>query len=117
MTTKPRSGRATIRTGEAPFQDYDLEGPLQPEMSWLPLSYDRAAGRGSYLMRMAPGAQTIAHEHGCVEEFMVLDGALIDDDGARFGPGDHVVYEPGTRHHSRTEEGCLLLVLEWQRGG
>ena len=30
--------------------------PGQPEMSWLPLSYDAATGQGTYLMRMEPGA-------------------------------------------------------------
>lgn len=30
-------------------------------------------------------------------------------------PGDYVIMEPGTRHYSRTEEGCLVLGIDWQR--
>jgi anti-sigma factor ChrR (cupin superfamily) len=97
------------------FLPYDLEGPVQPELSWLPLSYDREAGEGSYLMRMEPGAVTIAHEHRGMEEFLVLEGDLVDSDGSVFTAGDFVSYQPGTRHNSWTETGCLLAVFEWTR--
>jgi anti-sigma factor ChrR (cupin superfamily) len=110
-------GRSTFNAYTTPFLEYDLEGPVQPELSWLPVSYDRASGQGSYLMRMEPGAVTIAHEHQGMEEFLVLEGDLTDSDGACFGPGDVVSYEPGTRHNSWTEGGCLLAVFEWKRPG
>ena len=83
-------------------------------MALLPLGLDRESGLGSYLMRMEPGAETIAHTHRHHEEFMVLEGHLIDDDGRVFGPGDYIRYAPGTRHDSRTEDGCLLIVFEWR---
>jgi anti-sigma factor ChrR (cupin superfamily) len=108
-------GRRTFNAYTTPFLEYDLEGPVQPEMSWLPVSYDRETGQGCYLMRMQPGAVTIAHEHQGMEEFLVLEGDLVDSDGARFGPGDVISYEPGTHHNSWTDEGCLLAVFEWQR--
>lgn len=82
-------------------------------MALLELSYARQTGQGAYVMRMDAGAVTVAHEHPHAEEFMVLEGELVDDDGARFGPGDYVVYERGTFHNSRTDSGCLLLVFEW----
>ncbi|OFW75332.1 MAG: hypothetical protein A2Y55_12845 [Actinobacteria bacterium RBG_16_68_12] len=77
-------------------------------MSWLPVSFDRETGHGCYLMRMQPGAVTIAHDHPGMEEFLVLEGGLVDSDGTVFGPGDFVSYEPGTHHNSWTEKGCLL---------
>ncbi|MGI9334444.1 MAG: cupin domain-containing protein [Gammaproteobacteria bacterium] len=95
------------------LRPYDLDGVVQTDMALLSLSYDRESGKGAYLMRMEPGAMTVPHEHRHAEEFMVLEGELIDDDGARFGAGDYVVYESGTFHNSRTETGCLLLVFEW----
>ena len=94
-----------------------MEGPVQPEMSWLPISYDDASGQGTYAMRMDPGAVTIAHDHPGMEEFLILEGDLIDSDGTVFGPGDFVSYEPGTHHNSRTENGCLIAVFEWQPPG
>ena len=115
--TAERPGRQVFRTRETPFGPYDLEGPTQPEMSLLPLSRDSKSGQGSYMMRMEPGAETIRHDHPHQEEFMILEGDLIDDDGRVFGPGDHVCYAAGTAHSSRTESGCLLIVFEWTKGG
>jgi mannose-6-phosphate isomerase-like protein (cupin superfamily) len=108
-----RTGRRVFRTGKLDMRPYDLDGPLQPEMGYAPLSYDAATGRGSYLMRMAPGAATIAHEHSCREEYLILEGEAIEDDGTVLRPGDWVVYEAGTRHSTRTVTGCLLLGVDW----
>ena len=108
-------GRRVVSAHTTPFLAYDLEGEEQPEMSWLPVSYDRDTGQGSYLMRMQPGAVTIEHDHPFMEEFLILEGDLVDSDGSVFGTGDFVSYEPGTRHNSWTEGGCLLAVFEWRR--
>lgn len=105
--------RKVIDTVRTPFLEYDLDGPVQPEMSYLPISYEKATGQGCYLMRMQPGAVTIAHDHDGYEEFLVLEGELVDSDGARFGTGAFVSFKPGTRHNSWTETGCLLAVFEW----
>ena len=96
------------------FQPYDLEGPVQPDMSWLPISYRKETGVGSYFMRMQPGARTIAHDHPGHEEFLILEGELIDSDGTVFRTGEFVSFAPGTRHWSRTDTGCLLAVFEWR---
>jgi anti-sigma factor ChrR (cupin superfamily) len=81
----------------------------------MPISYDRATGQGCYLMRMEPGAVTIAHDHPGMEEFFIVDGELIDDDGAVFVAGDFVSYEAGSHPNSRTEIGCTIAVFEWRR--
>lgn len=107
-------GRRVVNAHAAEFLTYDLEGPVQPEMSWLPISYDRRSQQGAYLMRMEPGAKTIEHAHPGMEEFLLLDGELIDSDGAVFRTGDFVSYQPGTRHNSWTTTGCLLAVFEWR---
>ena len=67
-----------------------------------PLSYDDATGQGTYLMRMEPGAVTIAHDHAGMEEFLIIEGDLVDSDGTGFGPGDFVSYDAGTHHNSWT---------------
>ena len=64
---------------------------------------------------MEPGAVTIAHDHAGMEEFLILEGDLVDSDGTIFGPGDFVSYDAGTHHNSWTETGCLIAVFEWQR--
>ena len=105
--------RQIVRMSETVFGPYDLDGPVQDDMSLLELSYSRQTGNGCYLMRMDPGAVTIPHEHDGVEDFLVIDGDLIESDGTVLGPGDFVSYPPGSHHNSRTEKGCLLFVCEW----
>ncbi|NIR89369.1 MAG: cupin domain-containing protein [Gammaproteobacteria bacterium] len=95
------------------FEPYDLEGELQPDMAFLPLSYDRERDVGTYMIRMEPGAETIGHTHARIEEFLILEGQLIEDDGTVLRPGDYVSFSPGTRHNSRTEQGCLLIGFDW----
>ena len=115
MATKAitSSGRRIFHTGTLALRSYDLDGPLQPEISYAPLSYDADTARGSYLTRMEPGAETIPHDHACREEYLILEGEAIEDDGTVLKPGDWVVYEPGTRHNTRTVTGCLLLGIDW----
>ena len=59
-----------------------------------------------------PGAGGPPHEHGALEEFLVLEGALLDSDGRVLKAGDFVRYEAGSRHFTRAPEGCLLLVIQ-----
>ena len=59
----PETRRRVVNVLRDPFLPYDMEGPLQEDITWLPVSWDDAAGQGSYLMRMEPGARTLAHEH------------------------------------------------------
>ncbi|MEZ5833234.1 MAG: cupin domain-containing protein [Dongiaceae bacterium] len=106
--------RRVTSISRSEFQPYDLEGPVQPEMSWLPVTYRKDTGVGSYAMRMQPGAITLAHDHPGYEEILVLEGELIDSDGTVFKAGDFVSFAPGTHHSSRTETGCFLLVFEWR---
>jgi len=101
----------------APFRPYDLEGPLQDDIAYLPLTYDKDGdGRGVYVIRMAPGAETIAHAHRFNEDYLIIEGDLIEPDGRVLGPGDFVHYEPATRHNSRTVTGCLLIGCDWGAG-
>jgi anti-sigma factor ChrR (cupin superfamily) len=107
------SERRVVNVHTAAFQEYSMEGPVQPDITWLPISWDEPSGQGSYLMRMEPGAVTLEHEHVGFEEFLILEGDLVDSDGTRFGPGDFVSYAPRTHHSSWTEGGCLIAVFEW----
>jgi anti-sigma factor ChrR (cupin superfamily) len=59
---------------------------------------------------MEPGARSKPHEHMGHEEFLVLEGHLIDVDGAEYQAGDFVRFLPGSKHSSHTVDGCLLMV-------
>ena len=105
--------RTIVNIYQAGFEPYDLEGPVQDDMSLLAGSYCSSSRRGIYVMRMEPGAVTIPHTHECREEFLILEGELIESDGTVLRKGDFASYRPGTRHNSRTETGCLLVGFDW----
>ena len=60
-----------------------------------------------------PGSETIAHTHDGVEDFLILEGEVIESDGTRLQAGDFVSYPPGSQHNTRTETGCLLIGFDW----
>jgi len=107
-------GRRVFAMAATGFEPYDLDGPLQPEITWQAISFDRKSQQGSYVMRLAPGARTIAHLHPGYEDFLILEGELTDSDGRVLRQGDFVSYAPGTRHHSWTVSGCVIAVFEWR---
>ncbi len=110
----PAEGRRIIRQAERAWGPYDLDGPLQDEFGLIPLTYKRDLGQGTYLMRMEAGSVTVPHEHQGHEDFLILEGELIEDDGTVIKAGDLVTYPPGSRHNSRSETGCVILVCEWR---
>ena len=94
------------------FEPFDNYGAVVTGMSWHKISYDKKnGGQGSYLLKMEPGAKSLLHEHSGYEEFLMLDGELIDPDNMIFKKGDFVTFEPGSQHSSYTKDGCLILVF------
>lgn len=78
--------------------------------SILQLDRDRPLGEGFHVYRMPAGMTTRRHIHNGHEQFLILEGELIEDDGTVLRPGDLVFYRNGTEHHSYTATGCLLAV-------
>ena len=77
----------------------------------LQLDTDRPLGTGFHLYRIAPGTTTQAHGHIGHEEFLMIEGDLVDHDGIRYRPGDLVCLRAVTAHTSYTEAGCLIVVF------
>ena len=115
--SEARTDRQIIQTASTEFDPYDFDGPLQEDMSYLKLDYDMDSRQGAYLIRMEAGTETIAHEHKRREEYYILEGELIEDDGTVLRKGDYVIYQPGSYHNSRTETGCLILGIDYSREG
>ena len=94
------------------FIPFDNYGVTVPGMSWHKISYNKEnGGQGTYVLKMEPGAKSLPHEHTGFEEFLMLDGELIDPDGKIFKKNDFVSFEPGSKHSSHTIKGCLVLVF------
>jgi anti-sigma factor ChrR (cupin superfamily) len=79
------------------------------------LLFDKATGLVTALMRFAPGAVLPDHEHVKIEQTYVLEGKLVDKEGAaaglEVGPGEFVWREPGSRHVAWCPEGGLMLAI------
>ena len=98
------------------FVPFDNYGSPVPGMNWHKISYDKKnGGHGTYLLKMDPSAKSLPHMHMGFEEFLMLEGELIDPDNKIFKKGDFVTFEPGSSHSSYTKIGCLLLVFQRAR--
>ena len=78
--------------------------------SVLQLNRAKPLGSGFHIYRMEPGATTITHTHASDEEFYIIEGDIVDHDGARYGAGDLVWLRKGTEHNSYSPNGCLIVV-------
>ena len=89
-----------------------LEQPGLPGEAvwWYNLSFDEAAGQGSYLYKMGPGARSNPHQHEGPEEFFILEGDLVDCDGHEYRAGDFVSLAAGSKHDSISPSGCTIVV-------
>jgi len=73
------------------FEPFDNYGSVVSGMSWYKISYDRkSGGQGTYVLKMDPGAKSLPHKHTGYEEFLMLDGELIDPDNKIFKKGDFI---------------------------
>ena len=104
--------RTITKVSNVKFEPFDNYGPVIPGMSWHKITYNKETGQGTYILKMDPGAKSLPHKHMSYEEFLMLDGELIDPDNKVFKKGDLVTFEPGSSHFSYTENGCLLLVFQ-----
>ena len=94
------------------FTPFDNYGVTVPGMSWHKISYSKEnGGQGTYILKMEPGAKSLPHKHNGFEEFLMLEGELIDPDGKIFKKGDFISFEPESKHSSHTIKGCLVLVF------
>ena len=77
---------------------------------WFNLCYDPKSGEGSYLYKMGPNARSNPHEHLGPEEFFILKGDLVDNDGYIYKEGDFVSLGGGSKHYSHSPSGCVIVV-------
>jgi anti-sigma factor ChrR (cupin superfamily) len=78
--------------------------------SVLQLDDSLPLGVGFHVYRMPPGMTTRPHRHNGHEQFLVLEGELVENDGTVFRKGDLVWLRDGSEHRSFTPNGCLLAV-------
>ena len=86
------------------FKPFDKYGEPIHGWEWHNISFDKKTNFGTYISKLEPGTKTIKHIHEGYEEFLILDGELIDSDGKIFKKGDIVSYEPQSNHSSYTKK-------------
>jgi anti-sigma factor ChrR (cupin superfamily) len=78
------------------------------------LYVDSARDSVTMLVRMAPGSEYPAHRHGGPEQCFVLEGDVRVGDLVLHA-GDYQCAAPASVHEiTRTEQGCLLLIISSQ---
>lgn len=70
--------------------------------------YRDPSGRLTTLTRLAPGARLPRHRHVGLEQSFVLEGTLVDEDGACTA-GNFVWRRPGSVHTAWSPDGCVVL--------
>lgn len=70
--------------------------------------YEEPTGRRTTLTRFAPGARLPRHRHVGLEQSFVLEGTLVDEDGA-CAAGQFVWRRPGSVHEAWSPDGCVVL--------
>ena len=72
------------------------------------ISRSTAAARSASdsMSSSSPGASVYAHEHSSDEEFLMIEGELIENDGTVYRKGDLVWLKAGTQHSSHSPGGC-----------
>lgn len=74
------------------------------------LHRDRETGLLTIITKLAPGAGIPAHMHEDLEQTYILEGSLVDDEGACTA-GNFVVRQKGSRHAPTAPNGCTMLVF------
>ena len=93
------------------FEPFNKYGEPIKGWQWHKISFDEKTNFGTYVSKLDPNTKTVPHIHTGNEEFLILDGELIDSDGTIFKKGDFISYEPNTKHSSYTKNGCLILTF------
>ena len=93
------------------FEPFNKYGKTIKGWSWHKISFNEKTNFGTYISKLEPGTKTLPHLHTGHEEFLILDGELIDSDGTIFKKGDFISYEPNSSHSSYTNKGCLILTF------
>jgi anti-sigma factor ChrR (cupin superfamily) len=106
-----KTQRLVVNIKNAPFKPFVIDGRAVEGQSFLQLDDTFAEGTGFHIYRMAPGSSSQSHEHTSHEQFLVIEGEVIDNDGYVYKPGDFVLLRTGTQHSSHSKSGATLAVF------
>ena len=103
--------RKITKLSNLKFEPFDKYGKPIKGWYWHKISFNKKTNFGTYISKLNPETKTPPHIHNGYEEFLILDGELIDSDGAIFKKGDFFFYKPNSNHSSYTKKGCVILTF------
>jgi anti-sigma factor ChrR (cupin superfamily) len=101
--------RLQINLADVEFEPY-ISASGEADGLAFQLDRSKRLGTGFHLYKMEPGYTTIPHRHSGNEEFFIISGEAVDNDGTVYRAGDLVLMKDGTEHCSYTRDGCVILV-------
>ena len=102
--------RKVVNIDEGEFRPLiDDDGRVDGEV--FQINRNHELGCGFHIYRMPPGHTTSRHVHAGDEDFLMLEGEIVDHDGYVYKKGDLVWLEAGTEHNSYTENGAVMAVF------
>ena len=111
MKPTHKDERLVANIYQAEFQPWVTENGELHDSSVLQLDNSKSMGVGFHVYKMEPGSTTTPHMHTNHEEFLILSGELIENDGTVYREGDLVWLKKGTEHSSTTKTGCTMAVF------
>jgi anti-sigma factor ChrR (cupin superfamily) len=90
--------------------DLPWEKTKFPGVETKTLLLDKESGLLTALVKMAPGARLPDHEHVRIEQTFMIEGTLVDEEGA-CTTGNFVWRPAGSRHEAYTPDGGLMLAM------
>jgi anti-sigma factor ChrR (cupin superfamily) len=93
-----------IETGKLPWIE------TSPGTRMKVIYHDPDSGMLTILAKLEPGAGIPPHVHEDLEQTFVLEGSLVDDEGACTA-GNFVIRAKGSRHSPVAPNGCTMLVF------
>ena len=101
--------RRVVNLRDADFKPFNDDGEVGTSM--LQLNPNAAHATGFYIYKMEPGSSSAPHHHLGAEEFYVIEGELMDNDGTIYRAGDVVWLDAGTEHNSVSTTGATIAVF------
>lgn len=102
----------TLTEAKIDFTSFNANSRSKSEIHWL-FRPEETGGCGAAIIRYHPGGRSPLHVHTGFELAYIFEGEMITSQGT-VKKNDLMLLPPGSQHHSRSETGCLALII-WEK--
>ena len=106
--TSAHEGLSALSSRYVDIESLPWQPTRWPGIEIKVLMEDKATGMITSLTRFAPGASLPDHEHVGIEQSYVIEGSLVDHEGACTA-GNYVWRPAGSRHDAHSPDGAVVL--------